>query len=179
MRRFSLFLCCFFVAIAARSARAQVAEAADAGGVVVTVGGLASYYSVSYGSRQLAGFGAFVDAEPKGRPGVEAEYRNLLWQQTADVHLSTWLIGPRYGFHDFHRFQPYVKVLVGNGEFSFPYGYAHGSYFVLAPGGGVDYHFNRRISFRVADFEYQDWPQFTFGNMSSFGVSSGIRIRVY
>ena len=179
MRSPLLLLCLSAVALSALVARAQVKESADAGGVVVTVGAFGSYYGVGYGSRLLSGFGAFVDAEPKGRPGVEAEYRNLLWQQTANVHLATYLIGPRYGFHDFHRFQPYVKVLLGDGEFSFPYGLAHGSYFVLAPGGGVDYHLNHRISFRVADLEYQDWPQFTFGNMSSLGISSGIRIRVY
>ncbi len=179
MRRLFLLLCFSTAVLCGLSLHAQVRESADAGGLVVSVGGEFSYYSVGYGPRQLAGFGAFVEAEPKGRPGVEAEYRNLLWHQTASVHLSTWLIGPRYGFHDFHRFQPYVKVLLGDGEFSFPYGYAHGSYFVVAPGGGVDYHLNRRISFRVADFEYQDWPQFTFGNMSSFGVSSGIRVRVF
>ncbi len=177
MRRYLLLLT--LVVLGGLGARAQVAESADVGGVVVTVGAFGSYYEVGYGSRQMSGFGAFVDAEPKGRPGVEAEYRNLRWQQTADVHLSTYLIGPRYGFHDVHRFQPYVKVLVGDGEFSFPYGLAHGSYFVVAPGGGVDYHLNHRISFRVADLEYQDWPQFTFGNLSSFGISSGIRIRVY
>ncbi len=179
MRRPLLLLGFFVTTLATLAAHAQVAQSADAGGIVVTVGAEASYYSVGYGPRQLVGIGAFVDAEPKGRPGIEAEYRNLLWRQTANVHLSTWLIGPRYGFHDFHRFQPYVKVLVGDGLFNFPYNYAHGSYFVVAPGGGVDYHLNRRISFRLADVEYQDWPQFTFGNMSSFGISSGLRIRVY
>jgi hypothetical protein len=179
MMRHNWMMILLCLAVASLGAQAQVKQSADVGGLVVTVGGMASYYSVGYGPRQLAGFGAFVDAEPKGRPGVEAEYRNLLWHQTANVHLSTYLIGPRYGFHDFHRFQPYVKVLLGGGKFWFPYGYAYGSYFVVAPGGGVDFHLNRRISFRVADVEYQDWPQFTFGNMSSFGISSGIRIRVY
>ena len=40
MRRSFLLFCCFFVAFGSPGARAQVAESADAGGIVVTVGGL-------------------------------------------------------------------------------------------------------------------------------------------
>uniref|UniRef100_E6QLM4 Outer membrane protein beta-barrel domain-containing protein n=1 Tax=mine drainage metagenome TaxID=410659 RepID=E6QLM4_9ZZZZ len=169
-----------FACASAQKAYGQVKESADAGGLVVSVGGFFSYYSVGYGPHRLAGFGGFVDAEPKGRPGVEAEIRDLnLLKPSDNVHVTTYLIGPRYGFHQIGRFQPYVKVLLGDGEFNFPYNYAHGSYFVTAPGGGVDYHLNRRVSLRLADVEYQDWPQFTFGNMSSFGVSTGLRIRIF
>ncbi len=175
------FVCAVLLALGCLPvARAQVKESADAGGIVLSAGAFFSYYSVGYGPEKLAGFGGFVDAEPKGRPGVEAEIRDLnLLQHTDSVHLSTYLIGPRYGFRQIGRFQPYVKVLLGEGEFNFPYNYAHGSYFVLAPGGGVDFHLSHRVSLRLADVEYQDWPMFTFGNMSSFGVSSGIRIRIF
>jgi hypothetical protein len=27
--------------------------------------------------------------------------------------------------------------------------------------------------------EYQAWPQFTYGKLSSFGVSSGLRVRLF
>ena len=72
-----------------------------------------------------------------------------------------------------------MKALAGVGEFNFPYNYATGSYLVVAPGGGLDYRINRLIRIRVADFEYQLWPQFTYGSMSSFGVSTGIRVRIF
>jgi len=70
-------------------------------------------------------------------------------------------------------------VLVGFGLFNFPYNFAHGSYLVVAPGGGVDFRLNRRFRVRLVDFEYQIWPQFTYGAMSSVGVSAGIRYRIF
>ena len=119
----------------------------------------------------------FVDADTIRHFGVEAEGRWLEWHQTADVHAETYLIGPRYHFN-VGRFQPYVKGLVGLGEFNFSYNYAHGSYAVVAGGGGADYRLNHRWSVRVVDFEYQYWPQFTFGAMNSVGVTTGIRYRI-
>ena len=53
---------------------------------------------------------------------------------------------------------------------------------VIAPGGGVDFRLNRRIHLRLADFEYQFWPQAAYGTtpaFSSIGVSSGIRVRIF
>jgi len=50
---------------------------------------------------------------------------------------------------------------------------------VVAPGGGVDYRLNNRIRLRLADLEYQYWPQFTYGAMTSVGVSTGIRVRIF
>jgi len=72
------------------------------------------------------------------------------------------------------RLQPYVKGLGGMGKFNFTHGYAQGSYFVVAGGGVADYRLSPRWSAR-ADFEYQYWPQFTFGAMSSGGVTLGVR----
>ena len=163
----------------ARVAAAQAKESAEAGGLRGDVGGTASGYYVGYGQRKLLGYSAFVDAYPKGRPGVELEYRNLAYNQTANVHLSTYLAGVRWGIWERERVQLYVKALAGAGEFTFPYNYAHGGYLVVAPGAGVDFRLSRRVAIRVADFEYQAWPQFTYGNLPSWGVSSGIRIRVF
>jgi hypothetical protein len=35
------------------------------------------------------------------------------------------------------------------------------------------------VSFRLADAEYQVWPQFTFGSMSSYGVSAGVLYHIF
>jgi hypothetical protein len=50
---------------------------------------------------------------------------------------------------------------------------------VVAPGGGTDFRLTRRVRWRVVDFEYQFWPQFQFGMMSSVGVSTGLRIKIF
>ena len=54
-----------------------------------------------------------------------------------------------------------------------------GRYLVVTAGGGLDFHWTHRIYVRAVDFEYQDWPQFTYGNMNSFGVNAGLRVRIF
>ncbi len=159
-------------------AQAQIAESADVTHPSLWAGAAVSDYYIQYGERKMLGITGFVEADSAHHFGLEAEGRWLEFRQTANVHLETYTIGPR--FHvDLGRFQPYVKGLVGVGDFNFPYNYAHGSYLLVAGGGGVDYTLSHRWSIRLADLEYQDWPQFTFGAMSSVGVSSGIRYRVF
>ena len=161
-----------------RTASAQVVPAGDEGGLRVFAGGTASGFAVQYGERKMLGVSAVVDVDTVHPVGLEAEARWLTFHQTADVHATTWLAGPRY-HRTMGKFQLYGKGLVGVGEFNFPYNYAHGSYLVIAPGGGVDFTVSRKVRLRLADAEYQIWPQFTFGSMASYGISTGVRIRVF
>jgi hypothetical protein len=46
-------------------------------------------------------------------------------------------------------------------------------------GRRVDYSLTRKIRWRAVDFEYQSWPQFHYGQMSSYGASTGIRIKIF
>lgn len=160
------------------SARAQAVYAGDQGGTRLSAGVLASGSTLEYGQRKMLGVTVFVDADTKRRLGIEAEARWLEFRQTANVHAETYSIGGRYHF-DLGRFQPYAKGLVGFGDFNFPYGYAHGRYFVVTGGAGVDYRWRRRIDLRAADVEFQDWPQFTYGSMRSLSVSTGLRVRIF
>lgn len=156
-----------------RSALAQSRESATAGGTFLWVGGGVSGYYTQYGASKNLGVTGYVDADSIRRFGIEAEGRWLEFHQTNNIHAETYLAGPRYHFN-IGRFQPYVKGLAGLGKFNFTYNLAQGNYFVVATGGGLDYRLNRRWSVR-ADAEYQYWPQFTFGPMSSGGVSFGLR----
>ncbi|MGA9063104.1 MAG: hypothetical protein WB341_15755 [Terracidiphilus sp.] len=159
-------------------ARAQVVSAGDQGGLRLSAGAMGSGYSLQYGQRKMLGVSGFIDVDTKRRLGIEAEGRWLEYRQTANAHAETYSVGGRYHF-DLGRFQPYAKGLAGFGDFNFPYNYAHGRYLVVTAGGGVDFHWTYRITVRAADFEYQDWPQFTYGNMTSVGVSAGFRVRVF
>ena len=156
----------------------QATPSGDAGKAFISAGGTASGYYLQYGARKMAGISGFVDVDTRRRIGFEAEGRWLEFNQTSNVHAETYSAGPRYHMN-FGEFQPYAKGMIGLGEFNFPYNLAHGNYVVVIAGGGLDYHLTRRIFVRVADVEYQYWPQFTFGAMSSIGVSSGIRVRVF
>ncbi len=163
---------------APRLALAQVVAPGDRGGLIVSVGGMGSGYSIQYGQRKMAGITAFVDADTTRHFGIEAEGRWLEFHQTANVHAETYSVGGRYHF-DVGRFEPYAKGLVGFGDFNFPYNYAYGRYPVVTAGGGLDFDWTRKITVRAVDFEYQDWPNFTFGNMNSFGVNAGLRVRIF
>jgi hypothetical protein len=161
-----------------RPAAAQVAYSGDAGGFSLSAGVAASGYQVQYGAQKLLGITAIVDADTRSRLGIEAEGRWLQFHESNQQHATTYLIGPRYHLSR-GRLQFYLKGLVGDGQFTFPYNYAKGSYFVVAPGGGVDYRWKRRVSIRLADVEYQYWPQFTYGAMNSYGISVGFRYHIF
>lgn len=155
----------------------QARYAGTGPGSLVSVGGMVSGYNIDYGKRNLGGVTVFADFNPTWRFGIEGEARLLRYHQENDTHLSTYLVGPRVSFGK-HRLNPYAKVLVGLGQFNFPFNYATGSYFVLAPGAGVDYRINQRIKLRLVDVEYQQWPQFTYGAIHPYGISTGISFSI-
>jgi hypothetical protein len=171
----ALLAICFGLA---RSASAQVVYSGDKGGFSITAGATASGYEVQYGQQKLAGIAGVVDVDSRRRIGVEAEGRWVLFNSPDQTQVKTWMGGPRYYFAR-GKFQVYGKGLVGIGQFTFPYTYAQGNYLVIAPGGGVDYRWRRKISFRLADFEYQMWPQFTYGSMNSYGISVGVKYHIF
>jgi hypothetical protein len=160
-----------------RSASAQVVYSGDEGGVKLSAGGAITGEQVQYGEEKLLGATAFVDADTRRHIGIEAEAHWILFHQTNQEHATMWLAGPRYHFTR-GRFQYYGKGLVGLGQFNYPYNYATGSYLVVGGGGGVDYRWRRRISFR-GDVEYQYWPQFTYGAMNTLGVNVGVAYHIF
>ncbi len=162
-----------FPLLAAGIGSGQTPESATAGRTFLWIGGGVSGYYLQYGERKNLGLTGYIDADSVRRFGLEAEGNWLEFHQTNDIHAETYLAGPRYHFN-VGRFQPYVKGLGGIGKFNFTYNYAHGTYFVVAGGGGLDYRVLPRMSVRV-DGEYQYWPQFTFVPMSSGGISVGVR----
>jgi hypothetical protein len=160
-------------------ATAQSRPTADGPGSYIQVGGIGSIFQADYGQNHLGGDAAFVDANLYRRIGIEAEARALHFKEQEDVHETTYLAGPRISILT-GRFRPYGKFLVGRGQFSFPFHYAQGSYFVIAPGAGVDWQVGRsRLTVRIVDFEFQRWPQFSYGPLQPYGVSSGIALRVF
>ena len=163
---------------ATREASAQAVPTATGPGPYISVGGTLDYYKLNYGEHTVGGGSIYVDLHPHKTYGVEIEAKTFRFHQENGVRQSTLLAGPRYSIGS-GRILPYVKVLAGIGRFQYPYGYATGNYFVLAPGAGVDFELNRRLKIRVLQFEYQSWPQFTYGNLHAYGISSGISVRIF
>ena len=175
------FLLPFFLLIFScglRLAAGQAVPTATAPGAYVSVGATYSIFQSDYGQRVLGGAGVYVDINPWKQVGIEGEARWLRQNKIANTTETTYLIGPRVEFRR-HRFSPYIKTLVGAGLFNFPYNYAKGTYFVIAPGAGVNYNLTDNVKIRLLDVEYQEWPQFTFGNITPYGISVGISYHLF
>lgn len=160
----------------AHAAGAQALPTATGPGAYVIVGGTYSDFQGDYGQRKISGASVYVDSNLQWRWGIETEGRRMMYPNFGESQ-STLLAGPRWSFHP-KGFVPYVKFLVGGGRFEFPYGYGYGDYFVMAPGAGVDLRVGRKIRVRLIDFEYQDWPGFTYGTIHPYGISAGISFQV-
>jgi hypothetical protein len=171
-----LLLSCAAAFLSAYPLYSQV-PAAGRGGSHLIAGGIFSEFQPDYGPAPLLGFGFYADFNVGAHLSAEAEGRFLRLHQTAEVHEDTYLIGPRYRWH-VRGTQPYVKFLLGNGQFNFPFSFAHGGYAMFAPGGGLDMPFKRRFLFR-ADYEYQHWESFQGSSLAPNGFSFGIGYRIF
>jgi hypothetical protein len=154
------------------------ATPAGRGGSQLTAGGYFSSFSPDYGTNELLGVGVYSDLNVGAHLSAEGEARFLRFNQKLDVHEDNYLIGPRYRWH-YGRFQPYAKFLIGNGQFNFPYGYAHGGYLMIAFGGGLDVNLHHHLVWRAVDYEYQHWSSFQGSSLSPNGFSFGIAYRIF
>jgi hypothetical protein len=163
---------------ACRQGDSQALPTATAPGAYVSVGTTYSFFESGYGQQKVQGAGIYADINPIRQAGLEAEGRWLKQGGSPNVSQSTYLIGPRIQFRT-GPYTPYVKTLVGVSHFGFPYEMARGRYFVIAPGAGVDLTLGNDLKIRLIDVEYQQWPQFTFGSISPYGISFGVSYRVF
>jgi len=178
-RSISAFCAVLLLTAGARGAAAQAKETAGGPGSYLSAGGGVSAFQEDYGQQVIGGGAVFVDANPTWRYGIELEGRWLNYHTDEQVTEQNYLGGVRVMlWKPGSRFQPYGKFLVGVGHITFPFQYATGSYLAMAPGAGVDIHLNDRWSVRAADFEYQLWPQFTYGQLKPYGVTVGLRYRI-
>jgi hypothetical protein len=159
-------------------ARAQNIPTAIGPGSYVAVGGEISAFQVDYGQRVLGGGVLFADVNPTWRIGFEGEARYLRFNSFENVTESNYLVGPRVMLKP-GPWRPYVKFLVGAGKITLPFHYAEGTFLTYAPGAGMDYLVNDRVTVRVIDVEYQFWPDFSsYGELRPYGVSAGISFRL-
>jgi hypothetical protein len=157
----------------------QAIPTATRSGGYIAVGGSIAGYTSPYTAHEVAGYSLFADVNVTRRWGIEGEARRLRFNTDQNMHSATYLVGPRIST-TWPKYRPYAKVLVGTGQFNFPFGYAHGSYFTGALGGGLDVNvLHGRAFIRVIDFEYQGWKDFQTGSARPYGLSSGISIRVF
>ncbi len=167
------------LAFANSEVRAQATPTAIGPGSYVSVGLAASGFQQDYGQHYIGGETLYVDANLYRKIGVEFEARRLNFHTSEDVKENTYLAGIKYSTNP-RSLRPYIKLMAGRGTLDFPFHYAIGSYFVVAPSAGLDWHLkNSRWAVRMLDFQYQIWPQFTYGELHPYGISAGISYDVF
>lgn len=157
--------------------QAQARATAGGPGSYVAVGGGVSAFRTDYGQQTLGGGFVFADFQPTWRLGFELEARSLRLHSAEQVRQSSYLAGLRATLRP-EGLSPYVKFLAGDGHVSLPFGYAQGDYLALVPGAGAEYNLTDRITLRALEVEYQYWPQFSFGALRPWGVSTGLSLRL-
>ncbi len=190
MRNLAVVLFACLLGAGGLTARAQVVPSATRSQLSLTAGGMGSAFQPDYAGggvaatspRRLYGLGAYVDVKFNRWVQLEAEGRWLRFNQFEKIHQDSYLIGPRVPIHQFGRFTPYAKVLVGFGNMNFEYSEATCRCSDIAYGGGVDIRWTKRLSLRAVDFEYQQWPSWYAAQnaqMHPYGVSVGIGYKVF
>ena len=183
----SLVALLFLVCLALSPARlsAQVAPSAYERHINLWAGAEFSNFQPDYSPvGRLDGVGAYVDWSLNSNLAVEGEMRFLRFNTNWGESQDNYLIGPKLSTQRWLKFKPYAKFLVGVGKTTFPFNLGYGKYFVMAPGGGVDYQLSRRFAVR-GDYEYQIWPAApaipgqTNNGMTPNGFSVGFAYRVF
>lgn len=161
------------------AAQAQAYATAGGPGSYFSAGGGVSAFESDYGKRYIGGGYADVDMHPHWRYGFEVEGRWLRIHTDESVTQSNYLIGPHVNIKQFGPAVVYGKFLVGGSRMTFPFNYGYGTFFTMAPGGGVDIRLGDRWTVRAPDFEYQVWNDFgSYGSLHPYGVSIGLTYRI-
>jgi hypothetical protein len=87
-----------------------------------------------------------------GQPAVGARFT---YSDGTYGKQRTFMLGPELHYI-YKRFRPYGDFMIGPGNITYRTGQTDDS-IVYELGGGVDYHKNRWLNFRMVDFQYQFW----------------------
>jgi len=87
-----------------------------------------------------------------GQPAIGTRFT---WSTGTYGKQRTFVVGPELHYI-YKKFRPYGDFLIGPGNITYRTGQTDNS-IVYEFGGGVDYHKNHIVNFRMVDFQYQLW----------------------
>jgi hypothetical protein len=117
-----------------------------------------------YGQQFYRGFTAFADFDLRSHLGVEAEFHQVDTPTNNQSFQRTYEVGGRY-FRTYGRLVPYLKAMVGRGDFNYPFGYTDLAYTLYAGGIGADCKLGPSLRLR-AEYELQSWSGFSNGGLT-------------
>ena len=88
---------------------------------------------------------------------VGSQYASNINSTTADLTLTSFLVGPRFAWHRGHRIAPFGEVLVGGAHASGALTSGRSgseNAFAMAAGGGVDIKLGRHVALRLLQADY-------------------------
>lgn len=144
------------------------------------LGGGFTFAGPDYSPQTIFGLSLWGDYNFTRNIGAEISLHQVNLGSKAPIGENSYVIGPRYVVH-YKKIEPYAKALLGFGVFEYNYTqpHTHDAWFTYGIGGGIDYHVVPRINLRLADVEFQNWPNFpptgltpvvyTFGASYVFG----------
>jgi hypothetical protein len=111
-----------------------------------------------YATQFFQGVTAYVDFNRRSHFGLEAQFHQISSTGSDQSYQRTYEVGGRY-FRTYGPIVPYLKVLIGRGDFNYPYGQTDLSYNLYAGAIGADYVVGAHLRLR-ADYELQSWYSF-------------------
>ena len=76
-------------------------------------------------------------------------------------------------FRTYGALVPYVKAMIGRGDFNYPFGHTELGYNMFAGGAGADFKLGRLLRVR-GEYEFQKWTSFPNGGFTPQIVTFGV-----
>ena len=162
--------------IATATVHAQAVPAATIPGDIQVGAGYVSA-NPDYGPTRSNGFFIFADADLWKHFGAEADYHRISEAGQTTITESTYEFGARYRY-PIRNLSPYVKIMIGAGNFAFGSSYQSGTYRNYVGGGGLDYRLTDHFVLR-GDYEYQRWGTFPPHGLQPNLFSAGVAFRFH
>jgi Outer membrane protein beta-barrel domain len=132
-------------------------------------------YSIArpdYVQQTFPGFAVYGDFDFRPHIGVEAEYHQV-YSTNGDLSFErTYAIGGRY-LRTYGPLVPYVKAMIGRGDFNYPFSETELSYNMFAGGVGADFKLGSYLRVR-GEYEFQKWISFPNGGLTPQIVTFGV-----
>jgi opacity protein-like surface antigen len=144
--------------------------ASRAGDVQIGIGYTAA--RPDYVQQTFQGIAAYADFDFRPHLGAEAEFHRAA-STTGDLsYEQTYEVGGRY-LRAYGPFVPYVKAMIGRGDFSYPTGQTRLGYDLFAAGAGADIRLGPSLRIR-GEYEFQRWSSFPNGGLTPQLITFGV-----
>ena len=137
----------------------------------VQIGAGYSIAKPDYVQQTFPGFAAYADFDFRPHIGVEGEFHQVYSTNGDQSYERTYAIGGRY-FRTYGALVPYVKAMVGRGDFNYPFGQTELGYNLFAAGVGADFKLGPWLRVR-GEYEFQKWASFPNGGFTPQIVTIG------